>query len=74
MADNNFNLIKPVENLQNVAGVTPTKRREERKQKQQMHKQNEQQDEELNEQTDERPLEEESLENENGTSTIDYCA
>jgi len=74
MADNNFNLIKPVENLQNVAGVTPTERREERKRKQQMHKQDEQQDEEVNEQTDEPTIEEEFLENENGKSTIDYCA
>ncbi len=31
MTDNDFNTIKPVENLQNVAGLTPTGQRQERK-------------------------------------------
>ena len=31
MTDNDFNTIKAVENLQNVAGLTPTGQRQERK-------------------------------------------
>lgn len=31
MTENDFNTIKPVENLQNVAGLTPTGQRQERK-------------------------------------------
>jgi len=34
MADNDHNIIKPVEGLQNIAGLTGTKRREERKRRQ----------------------------------------
>jgi len=34
MADNDFSTIKPVENLQNVAGLTPTGQRQERKRRQ----------------------------------------
>ncbi len=31
MTENDFNTVKPVENLQNVAGLTPTGQRQERK-------------------------------------------
>ena len=34
MTDNDFNTIKPVENLQNVPSLTPTGKREERKRRQ----------------------------------------
>ncbi len=34
MADNDYNIIKPVEGLQNIAGLTGAKRREERKRRQ----------------------------------------
>ena len=31
MPDNDYNIIKPVETLQNVAGLTPAKRRKQKK-------------------------------------------
>ena len=31
MADSDFNIIKPVESLQNIRGLTPAQRRQERK-------------------------------------------
>ncbi len=34
MADNDFNMVKPVESLQNISGLSPAKRREERKRRQ----------------------------------------
>jgi hypothetical protein len=34
MADNDYNIIKPVDGLQNIRGLTPAKRREERKRRQ----------------------------------------
>ncbi len=77
MADNDFNIIKPVENLQNVGGLTPANRREKRKKRQNMREKNDLQ----------RPL----AENEQSESTaedidgeitcddqdphsVDYCA
>lgn len=34
MTDNDYNIIKPIESLRNIAGLTPAKRREERKRRQ----------------------------------------
>ena len=31
MAENDFNMVKPVESLQNISGLSPAKRREDRK-------------------------------------------
>ncbi|MFA5239037.1 MAG: hypothetical protein WC476_04925 [Phycisphaerae bacterium] len=39
MADNNQNVIKPVESLPNITGLTAAKTREERKKRQNQHEQ-----------------------------------
>ena len=39
MADNDYNIIKPVESLQNIGNIIAAKRREERKKRQDSHKQ-----------------------------------
>lgn len=74
MADNDFNIIKPVESLQNVGGMNPVERRKERKHKQNLKKQNRQeQKQELNEPTEE-DLNDETSKNEDDQHSIDYCA
>ncbi|MDD5011719.1 MAG: hypothetical protein PHQ00_06310 [Phycisphaerae bacterium] len=39
MADDSYNLIKPIDNNQSIIGLTPAKKREERKKRQNMNKQ-----------------------------------
>lgn len=75
MADNDYNIIKPVEGLQTIGGLTPAKRRKERKQRQDLHKQNEEQPEQkLNDSIDEQGLRSELAEDEGNQNTIDYRA
>jgi len=85
MENYDSNMIKPVEGLQNIAGLTPAKRREERKRRQQLHEENKQKDEsakgEPSESVDEsaegrvNPLEGNSgKKNGRDNGRIDYCA
>ncbi len=85
MADYDSNTIKPVDGLQNIAGLTPVKRREERKRRQQLAGENKEKDEsvedEQNESVDEQDLgnpPQGRADNENGRNPdsigIDYCA
>ena len=75
MADYDSNLIKPVDGLKNITGLTPVKHREERKRRQQLHHENDEKDESAPE--EETPMEEqtgnESDINSDGIG-IDYCA
>ncbi len=77
MADNDYNIIKPVENLQNVGNITAVKRREERKKRQNSHKQEDRQrkpaEDELNEST-EKNIDSEIAENDRDEHSIDYRA
>jgi len=74
MADNDSNIIKPVESLHNIAGLTPTKRREQRKRRQNLNaEENKEPEEQLNEPVDEQDSDEPG-ENEDAQNTIDYCA
>ena len=77
MADNDHNIIKPVESLQNIGRLTPTKRRQERKKRQNLYEQNDQEHElaedELNESTKE-DIDGEITENVQDEHSIDYCA
>jgi hypothetical protein len=70
MADYDSNLIKPVKGLQNITGLTPTRRREEGKRRQQFHQEEDESTEDRETQPDER------IENEGNqdSGTIDYCA
>jgi len=82
MADYDSSIIKPVEGLQNIAGLTPAKRREERKRRQQLSKESkEEHEQEMGESVDESNLDnppQGRTENENGGDPdsigIDYCA
>lgn len=75
MPDNDSSIIKPVEGLQNIAALTPAKRREQRKRQQNLNEKKEHQSEqEPSESVDEHELTSELNENENDRSTIDYCA
>jgi hypothetical protein len=80
MADYNSNMIKPVEGLQSITGMTPAKRR--KKRKQQLDRKNEEKDEQqmdesFEQQDMENPDEElaEKRDDLNPDNTgIDYCA
>jgi hypothetical protein len=85
MADYDSNMIKPVEGLQNITGLTPVKRREQRKRRQQFPEENKEKDEsaegELGESVDKQDLDNPAkgrAEDENGRNpdsvAIDYCA
>jgi hypothetical protein len=73
MADNSYNLIKSVDNNQNVTGLTPAKSREERKKRQNMDKQQNRQHDELNEPAKEK-IDGKIAENDQDKHSIDYCA
>ena len=70
MADSNSNIINPVETMQNIAGVTPAKRREERKRRQNRGYTDE---EEHNQKTNKEADSSENGEN-SGGNAIDYKA
>lgn len=76
MADNNYNMVKPVEGLQNIAGLSPTRRRDERE-----HRQNPSQQQKDNaEQGPNEPVTEEDTnpdtddDKQDQDHRIDYCA
>jgi hypothetical protein len=76
MADSDSNIIKPVETMQNLPGVTPAKRREERKRRQERGYTSE---EEYNRQQEAETGNKDknsAKKEKNGQSgdTIDYCA
>lgn len=74
MPDNDSNIIKPVEGLHNIAGLTPAKRREERKRRQNLQQEESPEPErELNEPVDEQDSSK-SADDRNDENTIDYCA
>ncbi len=80
MIDNDSNIIKPVEGLHNIAGLTPVKSREDRKRRQQFNQAKEQNSDaegHTNNATDEKKLPVDITENEDEQSAsggVDYCA
>jgi len=80
MVDNDSIIIKPVEGLQNIAGLTPAKDRENRKRRQQLKRANEKSsdtEDQPNDTTGDQQLPVDLTESENEQSTsggIDYCA
>jgi len=75
MAENDSNMIKPVDSLQNITGMAPTRRRERRSRRQQLSQDNEQQQEkQLNEQVPEDIREKGDESEENTGGGIDYRA
>lgn len=75
MADKDYNIIKPVGGLQNIAGLTPTRRREQRKRRHDLHKENnEESEQELNGSIADKAVSSELTEDEEDQHSIDYCA
>jgi hypothetical protein len=82
MADYDSNIIKPVEGLHSITGLTPAKRREERNRKQQLKQQSQDADERQLDQTDRRQDVDDSsadgvegrTELDSESQGIDYCA
>ena len=79
MADFNSDIIKPVESLRNITGISPARRREDRRRREQLNK-NSKEDKHETDNNLEKTLDEnksqkwsgESKENEDGR--IDFCA
>jgi hypothetical protein len=75
MPDNDYNIIKPVESLENITGLTPAKRREERKRRQNMHREKRKKsDQKPNGLADQQNTGGEFAKDENEQHSIDYCA
>jgi len=73
MADYNSNLIKPVQGLQNIAGLAPAERRRERGRRRQLPDERAEHEESV---PDEQASPQEGIENsdDRNNSGIDYCA
>ncbi|MFQ6034688.1 MAG: hypothetical protein ACE5NM_02435 [Sedimentisphaerales bacterium] len=81
MADNDYNIIKPVEGLQNIAGLTGAKRREERKRRQNLPGEQEEERESAegppsggNQSVDQENSDSKPTDDKNDRHSIDYCA
>jgi hypothetical protein len=70
MADNDFNPIRPVENLQNISGLTPTGQPQERKRRQTPPRPGRQ----PQETPPDKVAEEQTSGRDSDSHTIDYCA
>lgn len=77
MADNDYNIIKPVESMKNVGDITPAKRREERKKRQNSRAQKDRQrqlaGDSLNQSIEEN-INSDIAEEDQNEHSIDYCA
>ena len=74
MADYDSNLIKPVQGLQNVAGLAPAKRRKDRNRRRQSGEKDKEQDESDKGAEAVSPQEQTQDKGEKGGGRIDYCA
>ncbi len=72
LADNDYNIIKPVESPQHTSTLTPVKPREQRKRKQQPGREKSQQ--KSNQPTSRQQTDNPSPQNEDDQHSIDYCA
>jgi hypothetical protein len=73
MADDSYNLIKPIDNNQSIIGLTPAKEREERKKRQNMNKQQNRHRDEPSEPGSEK-ISGSVAGNDTDKHSIDYCA
>jgi hypothetical protein len=74
MADNDYNIIRPVEGSQNISSLSPARRREQRKRR---HPLGEEKGQEQNDESDERQEQqnhEEDIEDQDIEHKIDYRA
>jgi len=70
MADNDYNIIKPVDGLHNIGGLAPVNRRQERKRKHSKEKSGQKPNGSANRQDISKKLAEDEAEQ----RSIDYCA
>ena len=74
MADSDYTVIKPVDSLQTIQGVTPAKRREERKQRQNApHEHREETETEADVERDEAQTPR-TVRDDDDPHSVDYCA
>lgn len=75
MADNDSNIVKPVEGMQNITGLSPARRRQQRKRRQDLHEKGKQNPESAKGGLDEKNQGDEPTESEHPDSLgIDYRA
>ena len=80
MAEYDFNMIKPVDGLQNVTGLAPARRREERRRRKQLKNRGDKKSEKMNEEIVEEDISdnrrEDWFEDENGSDSnrVDFRA
>jgi hypothetical protein len=77
MAENDHNIIKPVESLRNIGNISPAKRREERKKRQNLNKQDQEQrrlDEDRTDESAQENTDRKIAEKDRDDNSIDYCA
>ena len=74
MADSDTNLIKPVQGLQNIAGLDPAKRRKDRNRRRQSHEKGKERDELAKDAEAASPQDRAEDKDEKDGGGIDYCA
>jgi hypothetical protein len=74
MADSDFNVIKPVESLQTIQGLSPMTRHQERKRRQKSSDEQREETEEKTEEKQEETTEPQAHRNNDDPHSIDYCA
>ena len=74
MADSNYNMIRPVESLQNVAGLTPVKERKERNRQEEQKEKTQHEHEQIPDQVSQAEPENETEQQQSDPNSIDYCA
>lgn len=74
MVDSNYNMIKPIEALQNITGLTQVKQRKERDRQEKQKKSSQHEHEQMPDESVEIDAENEIDEQQNDPHSIDYCA
>lgn len=74
MADSNYNMIRPIEALQNVTGLTPVKQRKERNRQEKQKENSQQEHEQIPEESVEIDAENKIAAQQVDPNSIDYCA
>ena len=74
MADYDSNLIKPVQGLQNIAGLAPAKRRKDRNPRRKSNEKGKEKDDPIEDEKTTSPQERAEGKIDRGDGGIDYCA
>jgi len=74
MVDSNYNMIKPIESLHNVAGLTPVKERKERKRQKDQKENDQKEREQTPDQAFKAEPDSKASAQQDDPNSIDYCA